>query len=96
MSARHPHLQALATHTAKGRPPKEMAEAKNGKKKDEKKAIKATAKVAAKGRVKHGTYMGPQINLEPPSGTRDFFPAEMRMQNYMFGTLVAIPISADL
>ena len=51
-------------------------EAKNGKKKDDKKAIKAAPKVAA---------TGPKINLEPPSGTRDFFPAEMRMQNYMFG-----------
>ncbi|CAJ1365202.1 unnamed protein product, partial [Effrenium voratum] len=47
----------------------------NGKKKEDKKAIKAAAKVAAK---------GPQINLEPPSGTRDFFPADMRLQNFLF------------
>lgn len=52
-----------------------MAEAKK-KKKEDKKAIKAAEK---------GSVKGPQINLEPPSGTRDFFPAEMRMQNYMYG-----------
>ncbi|CAL1129680.1 unnamed protein product [Cladocopium goreaui] len=53
-----------------------MAEAKNGKKKEDKKAIKSAEKVASK---------GPAIHLDPPAGTRDFFPADMRMQNYIYG-----------
>lgn len=54
-----------------------MAEAKNGKKKEDKKAIKAAEKVTA--------AKGPQIHLDPPAGTRDFFPGDMRMQNYIYG-----------
>ena len=28
---------------------------------------------------------GPAIDTEPPSGTRDFFPDQMRLQNWLFG-----------
>mmetsp|Transcript_36835 Transcript_36835/g.68600 ORF Transcript_36835/g.68600 Transcript_36835/m.68600 type:complete len:563 (-) Transcript_36835:62-1750(-) len=47
---------------------------KDGKKKDDKKA-------AAK---------GPAISLDPPSGTRDFFPVDMRFRNWLFGAFKEI------
>eukprot|EP00747_Dinoflagellata_sp_TGD_P162937 gnl/TRDRNA2_/TRDRNA2_181111_c0_seq1.p1 gnl/TRDRNA2_/TRDRNA2_181111_c0~~gnl/TRDRNA2_/TRDRNA2_181111_c0_seq1.p1 ORF type:complete len:608 (+),score=168.16 gnl/TRDRNA2_/TRDRNA2_181111_c0_seq1:114-1826(+) len=52
--------------------PKEKGE-KSVSKKDQKKAAAAAASGAKTA-----------INLEPPSGTRDFFPAEMRQQWYLF------------
>ena len=49
-------------------------------KKEAAKAAKAAKKAEAKG----GTPAGPAISTEPPSGTRDFFPAEMRTRNWLF------------
>jgi len=52
---------------------------KGDKKKDDKK--KDDKKAAAK---------GPAISLDPPSGTRDFFPADMRFRNWLFGAFKEI------
>ncbi|CAE7199864.1 unnamed protein product [Symbiodinium natans] len=52
----------------------EKEKGKSEKKKDDKK--KDDKKAAAK---------GPAISLDPPSGTRDFFPTEMRFRNWLFG-----------
>lgn len=68
--------------------------------KEAKKAEKAAAKAghqAAAGAVKAGQKQtsghtvsehvepGPAIDTEPPSGTRDFFPEQMRLQTWLFG-----------
>ena len=56
-------------------------------KKEAKKAEKAAKKEAHK-RVAAGLPAEapkPTISLEPPSGTRDFFPEEMRVRNWLFG-----------
>ncbi|CAE7898441.1 unnamed protein product [Symbiodinium microadriaticum] len=57
----------------------EKEKGKGDKKKDDKK--KDDKKAAAK---------GPAISLDPPSGTRDFFPADMRFRNWLFGAFKEI------
>lgn len=57
----------------------ETEKGKGDKKKDDKK--KDDKKAAAK---------GPATSLDPPSGTRDFFPADMRFRNWLFGAFKEI------
>ncbi|CAE7535833.1 unnamed protein product [Symbiodinium pilosum] len=52
----------------------EKEKGKSDKKKDDKKAV----------------AKGPAISLDPPSGTRDFFPADMRFRNWLFGAFKEI------
>ena len=61
------------------------AAAAGGKSKGQlKKEAAKAAKAAKKAEAKGGTPAGPAISTEPPSGTRDFFPAEMRTRNWLF------------
>jgi nucleoside diphosphate kinase len=57
--------------------------------KEAKKAAKAEKKAEHKKKETSGVTegvaaAGPAIDTEPPSGTRDFFPDEMRLQNWLF------------
>ena len=56
--------------------------------KEQRKLNRAAAKAAARGENVEGiTVQGsskPAISLDPPSGTRDFFPEEMRVRSWLF------------
>mmetsp|Transcript_61363 Transcript_61363/g.126719 ORF Transcript_61363/g.126719 Transcript_61363/m.126719 type:complete len:678 (+) Transcript_61363:11-2044(+) len=60
----------------------------DGKKKGDKKADKKADK---KGGAKKGKEAGPKmIDVEPCMGTRDFYPEDMRIRNWMFGHFRAV------
>ena len=65
--------------------------------KKEAEAAKKAAKLAARqvrgqggGAVTVGVVPHPPVELEPPSGTRDFYPDEMRLQRWLFDHFRAV------
>jgi len=67
-----------------GKSKKQLAkEAKKAEKAGKKDAHKAEANAKKTGGVP-AVVAGPAIEHEPPSGTRDFFPDEMRLQNWLY------------
>uniref|UniRef100_A0A7S0P618 histidine--tRNA ligase n=1 Tax=Calcidiscus leptoporus TaxID=127549 RepID=A0A7S0P618_9EUKA len=72
--------QAVAVEAREG-----ASKSKAQLKKEAKKAEKAAKKEAHKAGVAPPSESKPAVSLDPPSGTRDFFPDEMRLRSWLFG-----------